>query len=75
MHSQERTFQYAEFTNTLYEVEILKLKSVLTSQYRLVGADVQNEIVMRKYFTNIDYMLFLNLRLTVLCSIGPKAQW
>lgn len=75
MHSQERTFQYAEFTNTLYEVEILKLKSVLTSQYRLVGADVQNEIVMRKYFTNIDSMLFLNLRLTVLCSIGPNAQW
>lgn len=75
MHSQERTFRYAEFTNTLYEVEILKLKSVLTSQYRLVGADVQNEIVMRKYFTNIDSMLFLNLRLTVLCSIGPNAQW
>lgn len=31
VHSQERTFQYAEFTNTLYDVEILKLKSVLTS--------------------------------------------
>lgn len=31
VHSQERTFQFAEFASTLYKVEILKLKSILRS--------------------------------------------